>query len=128
MGNNNTKNIKKHPGGRPTKLNDEVVKKLENIFKVGGTVEEACAYAGISKPTYYAWLKEDESFLTKMEAAQHYADIVAKNLVVKAITEDKDLESAKWWLDRRVFKNQPIIQANTQINVFGQLKQKYGQL
>jgi hypothetical protein len=107
--------LAKHPGGRPLAVTNEVVKKLESIFKVGGTVAEACSYAGISKPTYYEHIKRDSSFLTKMEAAQHYADIVAKNVVVDDIVKNKDISSAKWWLEKREFKN--ANQTNVQVNV-----------
>jgi len=101
MARSNTKSItKKNRGGRPSKYSKEVVKKLESIFKVGGTTQEACAYAGISRETYYTWAETRPDFLTKMEAAKHYADIVAKNVVVKAIVEDRDLATAKWWLER----------------------------
>lgn len=105
--------------GRPTKKTETVVKKLEDLFKVGGTVEQACAYAGITKPTYYEWLDKDEDFLTKMEAAKHYADIAAKNIVVEAITKKKNLSAAQWWLEHREFKNGSEIPVQqTQINNF----------
>lgn len=99
------KTLQTNKEGRPTKLTDDVVNKLENIFKVGGNVEEAISYAGISKQTYYNWIEADISFLTKMDAARHYADIVAKNVVIDAIVKDRDLGTAKWWLEKREFKN-----------------------
>jgi len=112
-----SKALVKHSfGGRPTKKDDESVKKLESIFKIGGTVEEACSYAGISKPTYYEWVKKDVDFLTKMKAAQYYADIAAKNIVIKSITQDKDINTAKWWLEKRQFKDN----VGTQINIQGE--------
>ncbi len=109
------KSITKNLGGRPTKYNDEVVKKLESIFKIGGTVDEACSFAEITKPTYYEWLDRHSDFLTKMNSAQHYADIMAKKVVVRSILQDENLESAKYWLDRRAFKNPT--QTNIQVNV-----------
>lgn len=110
------KTLQKNKEGRPTLKTEDVVNKLENIFKVGGTVEEAITYAGISKQTYYNWVEADDGFLTKMDAAQHYADIVAKNVVVDSIVKDRDLGSAKWWLEKRVFKDNPstMIQVNAQ--------------
>jgi len=105
MAKKHTKDLTDNLGGRPTKKDDEIVKKLENIFKIGGTVEEAITYGGISKQTFYNWIKDDEGFLTKMEQARYFADIAAKNVVVRAITKDKDLETAKWWLEKREFKN-----------------------
>lgn len=108
------KAIAKRSVGRPTKLDDNVVAKLDSIFKVGGNVEEACSYALINKTTYYRWLEENEDFATKMESAQHYADIVAKNVVVDSMIKDRDLNTAKWWLEKREFKanNQTNIQVN----------------
>ena len=113
------KTLQTRPEGRPTKLNDDIVVKLENIFKVGANVEEACSYALINKTTYYRWIKEDEGFATKMEAAQHYSNIVAKNVVVDSIVKDKDLSTAKWWLEKKhpdfQSQNQNV---NVQVNNF----------
>lgn len=102
-------------GGRPTLYSEDVVSKLESIFKIGGTVAEAISYAGISKETYYTWGEKHPGFMTKMEQARIYADIVAKNIVVDSMIKDKDLTTAKWWLEKREFKQ--ITQNNTQINV-----------
>lgn len=103
---NQTK-LEKKEAGRPTKYSEEIVVKLESILKIGGTIEQACAYAGINKTTFYRWFEENEDFATRMEKAKYFSDIMAKNIVVKAITEDKDLETAKWWLEKREFKQQP---------------------
>ena len=117
MADGNSKNIVKNKGGRPTVMSADTITKLESIFKIGGTVDEAVTYAGIGRRTYFDHLERDEAFRTKIEAAQHYADIVAKNVVIDAIVKDKDLNTAKWWLEKRQF-NQPIQQNNmTQINV-----------
>lgn len=112
---------KNHPvnlGGRPTKLTDETVTKLESILKIGGTVEEACSYALISRETYYRWLKDNESFLTKMESAEHYSDIVAKNIVVDSMHKNKNLDTAKWWLEKRQFKPGATVEVKQQFNNF----------
>ena len=113
------KSITKSTVGRPTKLNDDLVVKLESIFKIGGTVEEACSYALINKTTYYRWLEENKDFATKMNSAQHYADIVAKNVVVDSMIKDKDLSTAKWWLEKRQFRENN--QTNVQVNVLNKL-------
>ena len=100
-------------GGRPTKYSKEMVVKLESIFKVGGTVEEACSYAGINKTTYYRWIEQNEGFATEMDAAQHYADIVAKNVVVDSIVKDRNVGDAKWWLEKRQFKDTGAVGVRT---------------
>lgn len=102
------------PTGRKTKLVPATVENLKSIFKIGGTVEEACAYAKIDKQTYYNWLEKSESFSTEIEQAKHYSDIAAKNLVVDKIIKDKDDTNARWWLEKRQFKdtNTPSMQFN----------------
>ena len=102
---NDMKTLQTNKVGRPTAIVPELVAKLENIFKVGANVEEACSYAGINKSTYYRHIESDGDFATKMESAQHYPDIVAKNVVVDKIVKEKDLDTAKWWLEKREFKN-----------------------
>jgi len=92
-----------------------MVNKIESIFKIGGTVEQALSYAGISKETYYNWTEKHPNFLTRMESARTYADIVAKNIVVDSMIKDKDVNTAKWWLEKREFKQ--IQQNNTQVNI-----------
>lgn len=118
---------KKNKGGRPTKMSDEVTTKLESIFKIGGTIAEAVSYAGISDETYRRWMNENSSFMAKMESAQHYADIVAKNVVVDSMIKDKDLNTAKWWLEKRQFRaeaQQPQINIGIQ-NIIDEQRKKY---
>lgn len=107
--------VKKHPGGRPSKYSEEIAKKLEDVLKVGGTITEAISYAKISDETYRTWSQVKPGFLERMESAKHYADIMAKKVVVRSILQDENLESAKYWLDRRAFKNPT--QTNIQVNV-----------
>lgn len=101
--------------GRPTSITPDIETKLESIFKIGGTIAEATAYAGIGERTYYDRANASPEFSQKMEAAKHYADIIAKNVVVDSIIKDKDLNSAKWWLEKHEFKqsNQILQQFNT---------------
>lgn len=110
------RSVTKDLGGRPTKLSNEVVQKLEDIFKIGGTVDQAVNYARIARRTYYYWLEDDEDFAQKMQSAQEYADTVAKKIVVDAMTKGQDVATAKWWLEKREFKNSN--QTNVQVNNF----------
>ena len=127
MAASNGKSITKNLGGRPTKFVDSTVKKLESIFKIGGTVGEATSYAGVSRQIYYDEIKRNPSFLTKMEAAQHYADVAAKNVVIDAIITDKDINTAKWWLEKRQFKDAGVQITGDKILVIpGELLEKHG--
>jgi hypothetical protein len=107
----------KHKGGAPTKVTPEIETKLESIFKIGGTIAEATSYAGIGERTYYDRAKASPEFSQKMEAAKHYADIVAKNVVVDSILKDKDISSAKWWLEKRVFKDNSLVSVQSEKTV-----------
>jgi len=96
--------IVKRDVGRPTKYSEVIVDKLEEVFKLGGTIEQACAYAGIDKGSYYKWIELYKDFSTRIERAKHFTDIVAKRNINVAINEKKDLETSKWWLEKREFK------------------------
>ena len=100
--------------GRKSVITPEVEKKLEDIFKIGGTIAEATSYAGIGERTYYSNIEMHEKFQQKMEAAQHFADVAAKHVVVDKIVKEKDDSNARWWLEKRQFKDtsQPSVQLN----------------
>ena len=103
-----TKKITKKAGA-PTVVTPEIETKLESILKIGGTIAEATSYAGIGERTYYDRVKADLVFSQKMNAAKHYADVVAKNVVVDDIVKNKDVQTAKWWLEKRQFKDTPLV-------------------
>jgi len=91
--------------GRPSKYNEDAVKKLLDVFKLGGSVEEACSYAGISKVTYYAWVEKRPNLLTEIEQAKLYPSIVARNIIVESMQRNRDVSTAKWYLEKTAFKN-----------------------
>lgn len=122
--NTTIQNIQPRSVGAPSKLTEEVTQKLESIFKIGGTIAEACSYALISDSTYNTYCRTDGKFLARMDAARHYADIVAKNIVVDTMIKDKNIDTAKWWLEKREFKQTGNSQ-QTQVNVFSNLKEQY---
>ena len=92
----------KHPGGRPTKIVEAVIKKLVEAFMNDFTIEEACRFAGISKPTYYSACERDPEFLSVMEAAQDYPLTLAKKTLLNGIRHGMDKASlALKLLERR---------------------------
>lgn len=92
--------VKKSNAGRPTKLEPSVVVKLKAAFANSFTVNQACMYAGISKPTFYDWLEKDELFSNQMTHAREQPTMKAKQVVVGSINGG-DVESAKWWLKNK---------------------------
>jgi hypothetical protein len=87
--------------GRPTVVTEDVVRKLESVFKLGVKDNVACNYAGIPERTYYDHLKGNEDFRSRIRAAQNYPRIAAGQTVVRAFTEDNDVQSARWWLEKK---------------------------
>jgi hypothetical protein len=55
--------------GRPAKFNYKVITRLEDALRNGATVSEACDYAGISRDTYYRYLKSEDVFAKRMKVA-----------------------------------------------------------
>jgi len=47
---------------RPTKYNKEILPKILDKFKEGASVCEICADIGISRDTFYKWVKEYHEF------------------------------------------------------------------
>lgn len=121
MGRNNTRSIKKSNAGRPTVMTDETVSKLESVFKLGVTDQVACTYAGISRETYYSHLEKNPLFSDKIASAKDYARIAAGSVVMDAIIKQKDVQTAKWWLEKKYpteFGQQANNAVNVQVNNF----------
>jgi len=70
--------------GRPTVINEATVRKLEQAFKDGLSVSEACFVSDIGRTTYYEHKASNKDFANKMELAKAYVTIRAKKTVVHA--------------------------------------------
>lgn len=86
--------------GRPTVITPLIVLKLEQAFRDGFSVSKACELSGISRSTYYEHYGIDSDFQDKMQLAQGWVTEKARKVVVNAI-DCGDLQSAKWWLERK---------------------------
>jgi len=74
--------------GKYTKLTENVVNKLEEIFALDGTVEEACLFADISKQTYYNWINSDPQMKARFDALRNTPVLEARRTVVKGLKEN----------------------------------------
>ena len=73
--------------GRPTVMTKEVVNKLEQVFAIDGSVEEACSYADISRQTFYEHLKVNPEFSDRIEELRQRPVLKARQTVVKALND-----------------------------------------
>lgn len=80
--------------------NEEIIKRLEEIFREDWTTQEACTYAGISTTTYYDWLEKDHEFARRMEAAKQYPFLQARKGLMKNI-EREDIKAIDIFLKKR---------------------------
>ena len=72
--------------GKFTKLTDETVKKLEEIFLLDGTVEEACYFAGISKQTLYNWFLQNPKMKERMDNMRSDPFLKARRTIVENLS------------------------------------------
>lgn len=75
--------------GRPPKITDEIVKKFKEAFALGCSIEEACYYAEISRPTYYAWIEKNPELFDEFDRLMQKPILMARQAVVSGLTGDK---------------------------------------
>lgn len=60
----------KKANGRPVEMNCTTITKLADALEHGASVTKACAYAGISRDTFYRYYRNEEVFMQKMKEAR----------------------------------------------------------
>lgn len=68
-------NVKKSIG-RPHKVDYKIMIKLADSIQHNSTTTEACRYAGISRDTFYRYMKIQPIFAEKMTAAKEWQNKV----------------------------------------------------
>lgn len=89
----------KNKGGRPTKMDELTVKKLEEAFLLGCSDLEACLVADISKQTLYTYQSKHPEFTDRKEMLKKTPIYKARKCVVEACEENPDL--ALKYLERK---------------------------
>ncbi len=79
------------------KLDPEVVRKLESAFLIDCTVKEACIFAGISRDTYYRWIKENPELGDRFELMKTNVSLKAKMTIFKNLD---NIKVAQWYMER----------------------------
>jgi hypothetical protein len=83
---------------RPTKINKEILAKLEQAFKIGANDEEACLHAGIDPATLYRYQDKNEEFCKQKKMWKRNPILKARHTIYKNLD---DPSVAKWLLERR---------------------------
>ncbi len=78
--------IERDKTGRPTKMTQQRLQKLENAFKIGCTDREACIHAGIALQTLYNYAKKFPEFLEQKEDWKENLVIQSRANLAAALT------------------------------------------
>ena len=103
------KDMKTTQGKKPRKSNagrklfdgqteEIVLQKLEQVFSLDGTDEEACSYADISMAALYAYQKRNPRFLERKRRLKDKPILKARSSIVKALD---DPNHSKWYLEKK---------------------------
>jgi len=85
--------------GRPSKITEITLHKLEEVFALGGSDKEACFYADISPSTLYNYQTENPDFLERKELLKENPILLARRTVVSEISRNPHI--AFKYLERR---------------------------
>jgi len=90
----------KKKAGRPTVMNDETLRKLEEAFLKGYTDEQACLYANIGLRTLYDYCKANEAFSHRKEILKQQPQMLAKDIICDELRAGNE-RVAEWYLERK---------------------------
>lgn len=76
-------------------------KLLQEELRTTPIVSSACQRVGVSRQSYYRWIREDSDFKEKMESAidegvQHINDLSENQLI--SLLKEKNFPAIKFWL------------------------------
>jgi transposase len=91
--------------GRRSKYTPETVERILQAIRIGSAKEHAAEYGGITKETFYQWLKSKSDFSdavtrAEAEARTRWLAIVERNARGDDQTK-QDWRAAAWMLERR---------------------------
>ena len=81
------------------KYSPEIVKKICDLLKMGNYIHTACDCVGISKDTFYDWIKNKPDFSDAIKEAE--AKLIARNVQLIATHALKNWQAAAWMLERK---------------------------
>lgn len=85
----------------------ELIEAIKPYLQLGYSLRRACEYAGVSHGTIYNWYVNDEALRTEIKAWQGLVNTQARQNIVEHIMGNTkkgikpDLETSKWWAERR---------------------------
>lgn len=91
--------LAKSNAGKPPKMNDDVLAKLDHAFSIGCTDEEACTYADISVDVLYDHQRIHPEYSKRKEHLKRKPFIKARQTI---ITNLGSFQGASWFAERKM--------------------------
>jgi hypothetical protein len=96
----------KNKGGRPTKMTESTLKKLEEAYLADATHLQAAQYAGISEPTLHDYRNKHPEFSKRIDDLRGMTCLRAKMNVKQAVEKESEapgmgVSKSQWYLERR---------------------------
>jgi hypothetical protein len=73
--------------GRPTVMTPEVIRKIEEIAALDGTIAEMALFAGIHQDTIYAHMKADPEFSERIKTLRETPVLKARRTIVASLAD-----------------------------------------
>ena len=86
--------------GRPTVIDENALRILEDAFTVGATDEMACFLAKVSTTSFYEYQKRNPEYQERKATLKNMTKYKAKKVVAKELDEG-DKATALWLLERK---------------------------
>ncbi len=87
--------------GRPTVMTKQVLKNLEDAFRIGCPDREACIYAEISLQTLYNYCEKHPEFLEQKEAWKEVPILKARGNIIEALHKKSVGDSWQYLIRKR---------------------------
>jgi len=84
------------------KYTPEIIQELIKYIEAGNYVETACDAVGISKDTFYRWMKEKSDFSDAIKKAESKA--IARNVMIIQKAAQTSWQAAAWFLERKDYE------------------------
>lgn len=112
--------------GAKCKLNTDLQDEICSYLRNGMVRKSAVARAGIAESTFYEWMKKGKKakkgkfrdFYDAILIAEGEASANFESIVIEAVAGG-DVESAKWWLRRRVKEYQDTNKIDAKVELSG---------
>ena len=73
--------------GRPTKLDNEVRRKIEEAAALDASMEEIAFYAGIHRSTLYEWVAQNKELSDRIQELRERPILKARQTITKALDD-----------------------------------------